>query len=156
MPPSTCWDYQRKSSALLRCWLAAAHGEALAANNQRDESLRAFDTASQLLPREASDPDGPYVVLDAVHLARWRGHALAQFGTPEAVQVLTNAPDALDPSFTRAETALRVDLAMAHAALQEQEAVQLHLTRAGQLAATIGSARQQRRIRAVYNYDASY
>jgi len=36
----------RRCSRLLRSWLAAAHGETLAANGQRDESLQAFDTAS--------------------------------------------------------------------------------------------------------------
>ncbi|MEU5847275.1 hypothetical protein [Saccharopolyspora shandongensis] len=134
-------------SRLLKAWLAAAHGEALAAHNLRDDSLRAFDTAAELLPAESTDPEGPYVVLDSVHLARWRGHALARFADPEAVKVLSAALDGLDASFTRAETALRVDLATAFAAVGEREAVKAQIDRAEQLASTIGSARQQQRIR---------
>lgn len=36
--------------ALLRAWLASAHGEGLAAAGDRDEALRAFDVAGALLP----------------------------------------------------------------------------------------------------------
>lgn len=127
-------------------WLAAAHGETLAANNQRDDSLRAFDTAAALLPADHSDPDGPYVVLDAVYLARWRGHALARFADPDAIDVITDALDRLDPTFTRAETALRVDLAIALTALGEREHAHHQIERAKHLAGTIGSIRQRRRI----------
>jgi hypothetical protein len=56
----------RACSRPLRSWLAAAHGETLAANGQRDESLHAFDIAADLLPVEATDPDGRYVALDSV------------------------------------------------------------------------------------------
>ncbi|MCI2421841.1 hypothetical protein MOQ72_30840 [Saccharopolyspora sp. K220] len=135
-------------SRLLKSWLAAAHGEALAAHNRRDDSLRAFDTAVELLPAESSDPEGPYVVLDSIHLARWRGHALARFADPEAVDVLSTALEGLDASFTRAETALRVDLANAFAAIGEREAVKIQIDRAERLASTIGSVRQKQRIRA--------
>ncbi len=141
----------RKCSPLLRSWLAAAHGEALAANSQQDESLRAFDAAAALLPREAIDPDGPYVILDSVHLARWRGHALSRFAAPDAVKVLTQALDELDPTFTRAETGLCVDLARAYAVRGERDAVDQHIIRAAQLASIIGSVRQQRRIQAAYS-----
>jgi hypothetical protein len=133
-------------SRLLRAWLAAAHGETLAADGQRDESLRAFDTAATLLPDETISPDGPYVALDSVHLARWRGHALARCGEPEAVEVLTSALECLDPTFVRAETALRVDLAIAFESLNEPYEARAHAERAGRLATQIGSARQRRRI----------
>ncbi|UMP04377.1 hypothetical protein [Amycolatopsis sp. EV170708-02-1] len=136
----------RATGRLLRSWLAAAYGEALAAHGQRSESLRAFDRAASLLPSDASTPDGPYVVLDPVHLARWRGHALARVGEPEAVDVLSSALSRLDPTFTRAETGLRVDLATAFSAMGEREQGRLHADRAAVLAAEIGSARQQRRI----------
>lgn len=133
-------------SPLLRAWLAAAHGEALAADSQRSESLRAFDEAVEALPAESTDSGSPYVVLDPTHLARWRGHALARFGEPEAVDVLSRALEGLDASFTRAETALRVDLATARRAMGEQDAVRTEVARAKKLAATIGSKRQQKRI----------
>jgi hypothetical protein len=138
-----------KCSPLLRAWLAAAHGEALAADNQRDASLRAFDTAETSLPPDSTDPGGPYVVLDSTHLARWRGHALSRFADPEAVEVLTAALDGLDHTFTRAETALRVDLARAFLAVGQRRAMNQQLERAAELASTIGSVRQQHRIRSL-------
>ncbi|WP_158893704.1 hypothetical protein [Amycolatopsis anabasis] len=137
----------RKVDRLLRAWLAAAHGETLAADGQRSASLRTFDQAAVLLPDETSNVDGPYLALDSVHLARWRGHALARVGESEAVDVLSSALDRLDPTFTRAETALQVDLATAFMKLDEREQARAHLARAQTLAADIGSARQQRRIR---------
>ena len=137
---------QRASSRLLRSWLAAALGEALAADGQCSPSLRAFDRAAGLLPTDAATADGPYVVLDAVHLARWRGHALARIGEPEAVDVLSAALSRLDPTFTRAETALRVDLATAFLTMGEHDHGRAHAARARALAVEIGSVRQQRRI----------
>ncbi|MCU1687047.1 MAG: hypothetical protein JWQ81_7786 [Amycolatopsis sp.] len=137
----------RATNRLLRSWLAAAHGEALAADGQRSGSLRAFDRAAALLPGDPSSMDGPYVVLDPVHLARWRGHALARIGEPEAVAVLTSALNQLDPTFTRAETGLRVDLAAAFVAMGERHEAQVHVTRARMLAADIGSVRQRRRLK---------
>jgi tetratricopeptide (TPR) repeat protein len=136
-----------KVSRLLRAWLAAAHGETLAANGDRNGSLRAFDKAAELLPSDSTDPEGPYVALDQVHLARWRGNALAQFADPDAVGVVSGALDRLDPTFIRAETGLRVDLATALAALDEQAEARAQAKRAEQLAERIGSARQRRRMR---------
>ncbi|GAA2787569.1 hypothetical protein [Crossiella cryophila] len=137
---------QRATGRLLRSWLAAAHGEALAADGQRSASLRAFDRAATLLPTDSSTVDGPYVVLDPVHLARWRGHALARIGEPEAVDVLSSALSRLDPTFTRAETGLRVDLATAFLTMGEREQGRAHAARARALAIEIGSTRHQRRI----------
>jgi tetratricopeptide (TPR) repeat protein len=136
----------RTTDRALRAWLAAAHGETLAANGQRSESLQAFDTAAALLPDDPTDDEGPYLALDAVHLARWRGHALARVGDPEAVDVLVSALDQLDPTFTRAETALRVDLATAYVSTGEHDQARAHLAQAEALATDIGSARQQRRL----------
>lgn len=137
---------ENTTSRLLRAWLAAAHGEALAADRQHSASLRAFGVAANLLPSEPSQAERPYVVLDAVHLSRWRGHALARVGDPEAVGVLSSALQRLDPTFTRAETGLRVDLATALVARGEREQALIHIERARSLAISIGSARQRRRI----------
>lgn len=131
---------------LLRSWLAAAHGEALAADGQTSASLRAFDDAESRLPTERPHRSGPYVALDPVHLARWRGHALARVGAPNAVAVLTAALSDLDPCFQRAETALRVDLAVALTATNEPERASSHLAVAQTIARDIGSRRQERRI----------
>lgn len=137
---------ERKTGRLVRSWLAAAHGETLAAAGQRSASLRAFDHAAALLPDDIEQDDGPYLALDPVHLDRWRGHALARVGEPEAVGVLTDALNRLDPTFVRAETALRVDLATAFAAMSEREQARVHIDRAQALAADIGSVRQRRRL----------
>lgn len=136
----------RVMSRLLRSWLAAAHGEALAADGQRSGSLRAFDRAASLLPNDPSSEEDPYVALDSVHLARWRGHALVRVGEPEALETLMCALRQLDPTFTRAESGLHVDLATAFAAMGEHEQAQIHLSRARMLATGVGSCRQKRRI----------
>jgi hypothetical protein len=141
----TCAD--GSCSRLFRAWLAAAHGEALAAMNLQSESLCAFDDAAVLLPADSASDDGPYVVLDPTHLARWRGHALARFGDASAVEVLSSALSRLDPSFTRAATSLRVDLATALAAAGEQAEANMQARHAVELAGQIGSKRQQRRLR---------
>ncbi len=144
---STTLDAAPEATAprTLRSWLAAAHGEALAAHGDHTASLRAFDHAAELLPDEPAD-DRPYVALDTVHLARWRGHALARFGHPDAITTLTNALNQLDPTFIRAQTALRVDLATAHAANGHKDEARTHTDHATRLAAQVGSARQRRRI----------
>jgi tetratricopeptide (TPR) repeat protein len=130
---------------ILRAWLAAAHGEALAAFGDRTASLHAFDHAAQLLPDDPSD-ERPYVALDVIHLTRWRGHALARFGDPDATTVLTSALNRLDPSFVRAGTALRVDLVLALAAIGEMDEARTRADQAIRLAAQVGSARQRRRV----------
>lgn len=136
----------RTSPRILRSWLAAAHGEALAAHGDQSASLHAFDHAAHLLPDDPSD-ERPYVALDPLHLARWRGHALARFGHPDATAVLTDALGRLDPTFVRAETALRVDLATALAANGDRDEARTHADYAAQLAIQVGSARQRRRIK---------
>jgi tetratricopeptide (TPR) repeat protein len=130
---------------VLRAWLAAAHGEALAAHGDQTASLHAFDRAIELLPNDPTD-ERPYVALDTVHLARWRGHGLARFGDPHAITVLTDALARLDPSFVRAETALRVDLATALVASGDRDEARNHADHAVRLAAQVGSTRQRRRI----------
>jgi tetratricopeptide (TPR) repeat protein len=122
------------SPRILRAWLAAAHGEALAAHGDYTASLHAFDHAARLLP-DGPTGEKPYVALDPVHLARWRGHALARFGHPDAINVLTDALYRLDPTFVRAETALRVDLATALAANGDREKARDHADHAARLAA---------------------
>lgn len=130
----------------LRAWLAAAHGEALAAHRDRTASLHAYDRAAELLPSDPTD-ERPYVALDVVHLARWRGHALARFGHSDAIAVLTDALSRLDQTFARAETALRVDLATALVARNDQNEARTHADRACALAGELGAKRQQRRLK---------
>jgi tetratricopeptide (TPR) repeat protein len=137
---------EQKCSRLLRSWLAAAHGEVLIAHGQSAKSLVAFDQAVSLLPNDPTGEVAPYVALNPVHLARWRGHALAKSGDRSAVDVLTNALNDLDDTFVRAETALRVDLCIAlFTTGREPEAIN-ERDCALQLANQVGSIRQARRL----------
>jgi tetratricopeptide (TPR) repeat protein len=136
----------RTGSALVRSWLAAAHGEALAAAGQRAQCLRAFDRAYAMLPTDCAAAEGPYIGLDTVHLTRWRGHALARVGDLNAVPVLTAALRAHDADFTRAEAALRVDLMHAHLAAGDTESATEERQKAIIVADSVGSVRQRRRL----------
>jgi tetratricopeptide (TPR) repeat protein len=137
---------RRTAPGLLRAWLAAAHGEGLAVAGRRNEALRAFDEADSLLPGDPVDPTLPFLFLEGAHLDRWRGHALTRLGDAEAVGVLTSALDRLDLTFTRAETALHVDLATALTGQGELVGARVHVERADQLANEIGSVRQWHRM----------
>ena len=100
----------------MSAWLAAAHGETLAAAGNRDDALRAFDDAQALLPSDPVDPALPFLFLGGSHLDRWRGNALAQVGDAEAIDQLTGALAELPASWVRARAGLLVDLAYAYAA----------------------------------------
>ena len=136
----------RRCDRLMQAWLAAAHGEALAAVWQRSESLNAFDQASTLLPEQCDINDGPYLALNSAHLARWHGHALSRVDAPEAVYILTSALEQLDPTFIRAETALRIDLTAALISENELEQASHHFHHARELATEIGSKRHLQRL----------
>lgn len=140
---------KRSAPRLLRAWLAAAHGEGLAAAGLRDDALRAFDMAEALLPADPVDPMLPFLFLEGVHLDRWRGHALARLGDVEATGVLTHALERLDLTFARAEAALHVDLASALTTRGELDQALTHAMRAERVAIEIGSMRQQRRMRSL-------
>jgi hypothetical protein len=86
------------------------------------------------------------MALDPVHLSRWRGHALAAFGDPDAVCVLTKSLNELDPTFTRAEIGLRVDLFRAFTTAKEHSEAANQASKAANLAAKIESVRQKRRL----------
>lgn len=132
--------------SLLRAWLAAAHGEGLSAVGQRDDALRAFDQADQLLPAEPVDPALPFLFLGGSHLDRWRGNALSKLGEAEAIDQLTDALPRLPEAFTRARTGILVDLAFAYAAAGERDAALEHSRQARRLASQIKSDRQLRRL----------
>lgn len=136
----------RTTSALLRAWLAAAHGEALASAGYADDARRAFDHADALLPANPADPDLPFLFLGGSHLDRWRGHALARLGAPDAIDQLTSALTGLPPDFVRARTGLHVDLAYAHAASGDRDTALTHARQARRLAGQIKSDRQLRRL----------
>jgi tetratricopeptide (TPR) repeat protein len=145
----------RATSPLLRSWLAAAHGEALAAHGRRSASLRAFDHAAAHLPSGDTTTGRPYVALDPAHLVRWHGHILARLVHPDAVSTLTSALGLLDLSFSRAETGLHLDLAAAHCTAGELTKARSHIERAALLAQEIGSNRNRERIRCLSRVVAS-
>jgi hypothetical protein len=132
---------------VLRAWLAAAHGEGLANANSRVDALRAFDSAETLRPADSSVSQLPFLFLKSVHLQRWRGQAMSRFRDTDAISVLTSALNCLDPTFTRAEAALRVDLAAALMTEREVAKALYHLGCADALATNIGSVRQKARVR---------
>ena len=134
------------ATPLLSAWLAAAHGETLAAAGHPDDARRAFDTASDLLPADPVDPALPFLFLGDSHLDRWRGNALARVGAPEAIDQLTAALARLPADFVRARTSLLIDLAYAHAAAGDHDAALTYLRQAHRLATQIKSDRQQRRL----------
>lgn len=136
----------QSAPTLLRAWLAAAHGEGLAAVGHRDEALRAFDAAEGLLPVEPVDPALPFLVLGDSHLDRWRGNALAKVGDPDAIEQLTDALVRLPEEFTRAQVGMLVDLAFAHAASGDRDAARKHQREARRLGVQIKSDRQLRRL----------
>lgn len=136
----------RQVPAILRSWLWAAEAEALAAAGRGSEARHAIDEASRLLPSDCTNPELPFVVLDATHLGRWRGHCLARLGAKEAVDELSAALNRLDPSFTRAAAALHTDLALAYSVRGEHEAARTEAALAAGLATQTASVRQQRRL----------
>ncbi|SFQ01535.1 hypothetical protein SAMN05421810_104201 [Amycolatopsis arida] len=134
---------------LLRAWLAAAHGEGLAAAGRRDDALRAFDAARALLPDDPVDPALPYLFLGGVHLDRWRGAALCRLGEAEAIDQLTAALPRLPATFVRARTGMLADLAYAFAAAGDRDAALTHARQARRLAVQIRSDRQLARLSAL-------
>ncbi|MEV6904208.1 tetratricopeptide repeat protein [Amycolatopsis sp. NPDC051372] len=137
---------EQAAPPLLRSWMAAAHGEGLAAAGRRDEALRAFDAAGTLLPTDPIDPALPFLFLGGAHLDRWRGNALSQLGESDAIQQITDALPRLPPDFVRARTGMLVDLAFAYAAAGDRDAALAHARQARRLAMQIKSDRQLRRL----------
>lgn len=131
--------------AVMRGWLRAAEAEALSAMGEEQSCRRALDDAGRLVEESAGE-SLPYVFLDETHLARWRGHCLARLGAVEAIDHLTRALEALDPSFARAAAGHHCDLALAYAQRGEKDAAKRHVEQAEALATRTSSARQRRRL----------
>jgi tetratricopeptide (TPR) repeat protein len=133
-------------SPLLQSWLAAAHGEGLAVVGRRDDALRAFDTADNVLPSDPADPALPFLFLGGSHLDRWRGNALARLGDPDAIDRLTEALPRLAAAFVRAKVGMLVDLAYAHAAANDRDGALRYSREARRLGMQIKSDRHLRRL----------
>jgi hypothetical protein len=139
-------QHVRRLPPRLASWLHSAEAEVLATAGQPDQARHALTIADTRLPATLPEPDLPYVVLDQVHLARWRGSALAQLGDESAIVDLSTAVLHMDSTFTRAGAGLHSDLALALARTGEIEHAAKHITQADDLANAVGSARQRRRI----------
>ncbi|WP_328399443.1 helix-turn-helix domain-containing protein [Streptomyces sp. NBC_00390] len=135
-------------SPRLQAWLFAAEAELCAKAGLADDCRRALDKADAVLPAgvEARDADMLSIFLNGGHLARWRGNALALLGDDEALGSLYTALNEADPTFIRATSGLRCDLAQAHLAREEHAQAQEHLQQARLLANRTGSVRHRRRI----------
>lgn len=140
---------EHRVPSLLKTWLAAAHGEGLAAVGNQDGALRAFDDANSLMPSDPVDPAMPFLLLNEGHLSRWRGSALLRLGDEDAINHLESAAKALDStpsSAIRGQTGMYVDLAFAYAAAGDRETALAYARKARQLASRIGSDRQRQRL----------
>ncbi|MCS7478186.1 tetratricopeptide repeat protein [Umezawaea endophytica] len=140
---------ENRAPSLLRTWLAAAHGEGLAAAGFHHESVRAFDDAEKLLSSDPVDPEMPFLLLNDGHLARWRGSALLRLGNQDAINQLESAARELENSprsAVRGEAGMYVDLAFAYAAAGDSRGAQEYARKAKQLASRIGSDRQRQRL----------
>jgi tetratricopeptide (TPR) repeat protein len=136
---------QRRLPMVLSAWLAAAHGEALAAHGLNASALRAFRDAESHLARAVTD-EVPFLVFGDAHLMRWHGGALSRMKERAAGDVLGDALANLPRDYARAETGIRVDMALAFAAHGDREAAGHHADRADQLAERIGSIRHRKRV----------
>ncbi|MFI1849694.1 XRE family transcriptional regulator [Streptomyces sp. NPDC020480] len=141
-------DGGTRLSPRLQAWLYAAEAELCAHADMPDDCRRALDKAdASIPPGEADrDPDMLSIFLNAGHLARWRGNALALVGDDEAVSSLYSALDLMDPTFVRAQSGVRCDLAQAHLARGEFDQARDQLRQAQMLASRTGSVRRRQRI----------
>lgn len=135
-------------SPRLMAWLHAAEAEMYAHAGRADECRRSIDLAAAILPRgvESRDPEMLSIFLNENHLARWRGNALALIGQDESVSQLWTALESMDPTFLRAQSGVRCDLAQAHAFRGEYDEAAAQLKEARRLANRTGSIRHRRRI----------
>lgn len=137
---------------VLMAWLWAAQGEMAAAQGQDSGARRALDRAETLLPDELESAFAP-VVLNEVHLRRWRGNCLASLGDHGAIAELLTSLNLLDPSFTRARAGLHCDLATAFTTIGDKDSARSHAITAQRLAVGVASVRQQRRIQQLTRLD---
>ncbi len=126
-------------------WLLASEAEVHARAGDQGRALRLMDAAESAL-RAPDEDDAPFLMLDLVHLARWRGHCLALGGAAEARDYLTLAAAGEGDSL-RAAAGRHADLAHALETAGERDAARTEAEVALDLARRCGSIRQARRMR---------
>jgi hypothetical protein len=126
---------RRRASNRVLAWLYSAQAEMTARLGEHAASRTALELAAAALPAgdELRDPDVSGIMLNADHLLRWRGNALAVLGDQAATDELYQALTRLDATFTRAEAGLRCDLAQAHLARGELTEARQHTSAPGNL-----------------------
>jgi hypothetical protein len=143
---TTYGDCHRSVPARLRSWLKAAEAEIAAINGDERATRHALDAAAISLSESSTDDQLSYLVLDELHLARWRGNCLAYFGDSATVRELSGVLRVMDQSFTRAAAGVHHDLARGMLAQEELQECRHHLTEARHLALLTGSVRQRRKV----------
>jgi tetratricopeptide (TPR) repeat protein len=137
--------YRNAVPSMLRAWLSGMKAEVHAAMGDEQSCRREIEQAWNIIPAEP-DGDLPYLALDPVHLTRWSGNCLARLGVEDALEDLADAVAKMDQSFTRAQASLRCDLAQALAAHGDLDGARHQALQAGEIARSVASARQLRRI----------
>lgn len=125
-------------------WMLASEAEVHAGAGDHARALRLMDAAESAL-RAPDEDDVPFLMLDLIHLARWRGHCLALGGAAEARDYLTLAAAGEGDSL-RAATGRHADLAHALETAGERDAARAEAEVALDLARRCGSIRQARRM----------
>lgn len=138
---STWESHHRQVSPAVRCWLAAAVAEMLAAADEPQAAREMIATAEGRVDALKGERP-PYLVFDAVHLDRWIGHSLVLLGDPEAPPRLRAAANEMDASFIRARAALHLDLAASLLRAEILDEARAELSIAERMARKVGSRRQ--------------
>jgi transcriptional regulator with XRE-family HTH domain len=137
---------RRRVRPALRCWLSAATAEMLAGAGEARRARRMIDTSESLVDTLDGERP-PYLVFDATHLRRWIGHSLSLLHDPAAEQQLRQVRAEMDATFTRAGSALHLDLAQALLDRGVSDEARHEIGRAESLARQVGSRRQLERAR---------
>ncbi|MFD4130980.1 hypothetical protein [Streptomyces goshikiensis] len=113
-----------------------------------DDAQHALDRAVAALPEgaHARGSDTLSILLNADHLARWRGNVLAHLGDSSAMGDLYASLQTTDPTFVRPKAGLHSDLTQAHLARGEFDEARSNLQQAWLLANRTGSVRYRRRV----------
>lgn len=128
---------------LLRSWLAATRAETAAILGDAAQAREGLRDAETLL-QTANPADAtalPFLALDDVHLARWRGNVLVRLGDPAGGTIAAQSLAGLPAEFVRARGNTLLDLATAHANAGQHEEAEHHVATVAPLLTTLRSAR---------------
>lgn len=133
----------------LTAWLFAAEAEAFASARDGLAARRCLHSAERTLPAPGDEALTPYLRLDDVNLARWRGHILTQLRDDAAPGDLLESLSSIRGKYGRAEAGLLVDLATVALRCGDKDAGAQHIRAAERISTLTGSQRQLRRLAAL-------